>query len=292
MPDNDEGNEGANFIGAGQVNKIEGGSNQVILGGTFNKIIHDSDENPITIKRIYGEEIKSVVSDSGYFLSGYFFGKGEEWSQYKTYNENDIVYVSETDWGQDDDNDYWAAHLYTCRVVHSGQKPFKNDNSAFWNRTVKGAAYIALESSNTIWITNTWFSSGAYLSPDSNDSSNITEGMTRGDFPTFNEIGWTYVENFLQTSVAGWVFIVFNSSSAQEGSMWFYPPTTSNSNINGWNWTNSTTMQAKNNNEDVVGQWFYNLTRDQFGFCRTADNKVLFYNKNTSIYQDVGILTL
>jgi hypothetical protein len=344
MPDNDKENEGANFIGAGQVNKIEGGSNQVILGGTFNKIIHDSDENPITIKRIYGEEIKSVVSDSGYFLSGYFFGKGEEWSQYKTYNENDIVYVSETDWGEDD-NGYWAAHLYTCRVVHSGQKPFKNDNSEFWNRTVKGAAYIGLEgSSGGIWIENTWFSTAAYLSPNASTSSNITSQMTRGDFPAFNEVGWAFAQNFLKTSVSGWVFIIFNSSSAQEGSMWFHPPFqgeewsqdkkynvgdivyvsevdwhpykytcrvvhsgqkpsasstttywtrgTSSTNINGWNWTNSTTMQAKNNNEDVVGQWFYNLTRDQFGFCRTADNKVLFYNKNTSIYQDVGILTL
>jgi hypothetical protein len=216
---------GANFIGAGEKNTINGGSNQVILGGDFNTIEYDPPQ-----RYYYGQLGKFVASDSSYIIGGFAFGAGEEWRANKIYNTDDLVYVSI-------DNPENSLSLDNYFLLAGTSAPYFKQNkvwrrtsassgqlvegpqllhSTYWRRAF-GNAYFDYNN----WMVGSWFADGILIT-ESGSSQVSLDSLFDGRYPVRRHIGWCYAVNIGGSNSSGWAYVYVSTRDRQHPQLWVF----------------------------------------------------------------------
>ena len=267
---------GANFIGAGELNTINGGSNQAIMGGDFNTIEYDP-----PFRYYYGQYGKFVASDDNYLIGGFGFGIGEEWDPDKDYNQNDIVYIS-IDRSQiassNSLNDYFDStyqqnKLYKKKNTASASIPPPNPSSTHteWELLSDFQSYAA-----TQWISSSWMCDSIYIAGSISSSTNSGFPFYDGRFPVKRTVGWCYIVDILGSNQSGWGYVVLGGTR-QNPDAWVYFSTSFTA-IDGTT-LSSTTVSG--------WLWFTASITNKYGFSNTTPNSSTtpanyFYEQNNS----------
>jgi hypothetical protein len=218
MPQFVSGNAGANIIGAGVNNSIDGGSSQSIIAGKYNTIEYDPPAISFGsyIDTIYDSSQRKVILDSKRFpLSAYLFGR----------NGTDAVIASEA---SSSTYDYTINNSKFGAIVQISEKILRGDE--ILRSTPYSWMHIEYGFYNDVSLT-------LYVIPSFNEGSE-SNYWAFGLAPNTIYDGWIYISNsysnqghWIWSESRSWMFIWNQATYPDFAGKYYSNDTNTNNNI-------------------------------------------------------------